>query len=165
MLHSPTEGLDEADTTEEADTTKKVSASIPKGVNDIDSDDNKDNDGKGEDDINAEATYGGDDEDKNTLHPPKARKKDDEESDKESLFSKDKGSDHDGHETDSRDDKSEKKKSRRIPKKPHCSGNGFVGQWIAAQEVATVLVAIDATRNVASFMVGDGLDEIAEIHS
>ena len=31
------------------------------------------------------------------------------------------------------------------------------------QEVATVLVAIGATRNIAKFMVADGLDEIAEI--
>ena len=38
---SPAEVLDEADTIEEADTTKKADASIPKGVNDIDSDDNK----------------------------------------------------------------------------------------------------------------------------
>ena len=33
----------------------------------------------------------------------------------------------------------------------------------AAQEAATVLVAIGATHNVAKFMVADGLDEIAEI--
>ena len=33
------EGLDEADMTEEADTTKKEATSIPKGANDIDSDD------------------------------------------------------------------------------------------------------------------------------
>ena len=72
---SPAEGLDEADTNEEADTTKKAAASIPKGANDIDSSDNKDNDGEDEDDINAEATDGGDDEDNSTLHPPKARKK------------------------------------------------------------------------------------------
>ena len=32
-----------------------------------------------------------------------------------------------------------------------------------AQEAVTVLVAVGATRNVASFMVADGLDEIAEI--
>ena len=37
----------------------------------------------------------------------------------ESLFSKDKDSDHDGHNSDSSDDESEKKNSRRIPKKPH----------------------------------------------
>ena len=43
------------------------------------------------------------------------------------------------------------------------SGNAFVGQWTAAQYAAKVLVAIGVTRNVASFMVGDGLDEIAEI--
>ena len=33
----------------------------------------------------------------------------------------------------------------------------------AAQEAATVLFAIGATRNFASFLVADGLDEIAEI--
>ena len=33
----------------------------------------------------------------------------------------------------------------------------------AAQEAATVLVVIGATRNVAKFMVADGLDEINEI--
>ena len=60
MSPSPAEGLDEADTTEEAYTTKKAAASIPKVANDIDSDDNKENDGKDEDDINAKATYGGD---------------------------------------------------------------------------------------------------------
>ena len=48
---SQAEGLDEADTTEEADTTKKAAASTPKDVNDIDSDDNKENYGEDEDDI------------------------------------------------------------------------------------------------------------------
>ena len=81
----------------------------------------------------------------------------------ESLFSKDKDSDHDGHNSDSSNDDSKKKNSRRIPKKPHWSSNGFVGQWNAAQEAATVLVAIGATRNFTSFMVGNGLDEITEI--
>ena len=57
---SQAEVLDEADTTEEADTTKKAAASIPKVANDIDSDDNKENDGEDEDEINAKATYGGD---------------------------------------------------------------------------------------------------------
>ena len=37
------EGLDEADMTEEADTTKKAVASTPKDAIDIDSDDDKDN--------------------------------------------------------------------------------------------------------------------------
>ena len=46
LLPSLAEGLNEDDTTEEADMTKKAAASIPKGANDIDSDDNKDNDGK-----------------------------------------------------------------------------------------------------------------------
>ena len=70
---SQAEVLDEADTTEEADTTKKEAASTLKDVIDIYSDDDKDNYGEDEDDINAEATYGGDDEDDNTLHPPKAK--------------------------------------------------------------------------------------------
>ena len=105
---SPAEGLNEVDTTKEADTTNKADASIPKGVNDIDSNDDKYNDGEDEDGINAEATDGGDDKDDNTLHPLKARKKVNAESDKESLFSKDKESDHDGHDSDSSNDKSEK---------------------------------------------------------
>ena len=68
--------------------------------------------------------------------------------------------DHDDHEAESSDDASEKKKkSRRNHKKTHWSGNGFP----AAQEAATVLVAIGATRNAANFMVADGLDGIAEI--
>ena len=163
LSSSPAEGLDEADTTEEADTTKKAAASITKGVNEIDINDSKDNDGEDEDDINTEAKYGGDDKDDNTLHPPKARKKGNEESDEESLFSKDKDSDHDGHDSDSSNDESEKKNSRRIHKKHHWSGNGFVGKWTSAQDAATVLVAIGVTRNVASLMVVNGLDEIAEI--
>ena len=109
MSPSPAEGLDEADTIEEADTTKKAAASIPKGVNDIESDNNKYNDGEDKDDINVEATHVGDDEDNNALHPPKARKKGNEESDEESLLSKDKYSNHDGHDSDSSDDESEKK--------------------------------------------------------
>ena len=52
LSSSQAEGLDEADMTKEADTTKKADASIPKGANDIDSDDNKDNDDKDKDDIN-----------------------------------------------------------------------------------------------------------------
>ena len=163
LLPSLAEGLNEADMTEEADTTKKAAASIAKGVNEIDINDSKDNDGEDEDDINAEATDGGDDKYDNTLHPPKARKKGNEESDEESLFSKDKDSNHDGHDSDSSNEENEKKNSRRIPKKTHWSGNGFVGQWTVTQEAATVLVVIGATCNVASFMVGDGLDEVAEI--
>ena len=97
------------------------------------------------------------------MHPWDAIKKGNEEIDEESLFSKDKDSYHNVHDSDSSNDESEKKNSRKIPKKPHWSGNGFIGQWTAAQEAATVLVAIGATRNVASFMVGDGLDEITEI--
>ena len=61
-----------------------------------------------------------------TLQKP--RKKGDEESDEESLFSKDKDNNHDGHDSDSSDDESEKKNLRRIPNKPHWSGNGFVRQ-------------------------------------
>ena len=106
---SQAEGLDEADMTKEADTTKKAAASIPKGVNDIDSDDDKENGGKDKDDINAKAIDGGDDEDNNTLYPPKARKKGDKGSDEESLFSKDKDSNHDGHDSDSSNDESENK--------------------------------------------------------
>ena len=49
--------------------------------------------------------------------------------------------------------------SIRTPKKTHWSGNGLP----AAQEAATVLVAIGATRNIAKFMMADGLDKIAEI--
>ena len=51
------------------------------------------------------------------------------------------------------------KSTIRIPKKTHCSGNGLP----AVQEAAKVLVVIGATRNVAKFMVANGLDEIAEI--
>ena len=160
---SQAKGFDEADTTEEADTTKKAAASTLKDAIDIDRNDDKDNDDEDKDDINANGIYGADDEDDNTMHPPKARKKGNEESDKESLFSKDKDDDHDGHDSESSNDESEKKKSRRTPKKPHWSGNGFIGQWTAKQEAVTVLVVIGATRNVASFMVADGLDEIGEI--
>ena len=41
--------LNGADTTEEANTTKKAAASTPKDANDIDSDDEKDDDGDDED--------------------------------------------------------------------------------------------------------------------
>ena len=112
---SQDEGLNEADMTEESDTTKKAAAFITKGANDIDSDDDKDNDGEDKDDINAKATDGGDDEDNNTLHPPKARKKGNEERDEESLLSKDKDDDHDDHDSESSDDGSEKGKSIRTP--------------------------------------------------
>ena len=94
---SQDEGLDEADMTEEADTKKKVAASTPKYAIDIDRDNNKDNDGKDKDDFNADTTDFGDIEDDNTLHPREARKKGNEESDEESLFSNDKENDHDGH--------------------------------------------------------------------
>ena len=90
-----------------------------------------------------------------------------EEREEESLFSEDSDDDHDDHYSESRDEYSKKKKiSRRnpnstipTPKETHWSGNGLP----AAQEAATVLVATGATRNVAKFMVADGLDEIAEI--
>ena len=72
---SQAEGLNEADTTEEADTTKKADASTLKDVIGIDRNDYKDNDGKDEDDIYANATDGGDVEDDNTLHHWEARKK------------------------------------------------------------------------------------------
>ena len=163
LLLSQAEGLNEADTTEEADTTKKAAASTPKYAIDIDRNNDKGNDGEDAYDINADATDGGDDEDDNTLHLPKESRKGDEESDEESLFSKDKDNAHDGHDSESTDGESEKKNSINIPKKPHWSGNGFVGQWTDAKEAATVLVAIGATRKVSSFMMGDGLDEIAEI--
>ena len=161
LVWSPSqdEGLDEADTTEEADTTKKVAVSTPKEAIDIDSDDDKDNDGKDKDDFNADTTDGGDVKDDNTLHPREARKKGNEESDEDTLFSNDKDNNHDDHNSESSDDESEKKKSRRTPKKTHWSGNRLP----AAQEAATVLVAIGATRNVASFMVAGGLNKIAEI--
>ena len=163
MLPSLAEGLDEDDTTEEADMTKKAAASIPKGANDFDSNKDKDHAGKDEDDIKSEATDCGDEKDENTLHPPKAWKKGNEESDDESLFSKNKGSNHDGHDSESSNDESEKKNSRKTSKKPHWSGKIFIGQWTTVQEVAIVLVVIGATRNIASFMVGDGLDEISDI--
>ena len=51
-LPSQAEGLDEVDMTEEADTTKKATASTPKDAIDIDSYDNKDNDGEDKDDNN-----------------------------------------------------------------------------------------------------------------
>ena len=52
LYPSQSNGLDEADTTEEAETTKKVAASTPKDTNDIESDYDKDNDDKDEYDIN-----------------------------------------------------------------------------------------------------------------
>ena len=66
---SQSEGLDEADMAKEADTTKNLAASTPKEAIGIVSHDDKDNDGKDEDDINSDTTDGGDDEDDNTLHP------------------------------------------------------------------------------------------------
>ena len=127
---------------------------------DIDSDDENDNDDEDEDDINANTKDGGDVEDDNTLHPRTVSNKGNEEREEESLFSEDSDDGHDEHESESSDNKSKKKKkSRRTLKKTHWSDNGLP----AAQEAATVLVAIGATRNVASFMVADGLDEITEI--
>ena len=77
---SQAEGLDESDTNEEADTTNKAAAFTPKDAIEIDSDDNKDNDGKDKDVFNADTTDGGDVKDNNTLHPREARKKGNEES-------------------------------------------------------------------------------------
>ena len=102
------EDLYEADTNEEANTTKKAAASTLKDGIYIDSDDDKYNEGEDEDDINADATYGGDVEDDNTFYPREARKKGNGESEEESIFSKDKDDDHDDHESESSDGESEK---------------------------------------------------------
>ena len=113
---SQDEGLDEADTTKVADTTKTEDDSTPKDAIEIDSDDDKYNDGKDKDDFNANTTDGGDVEDDNTLHPRTARKEVNEEREEESLFFKDSDDDHDDHDSESRDDESNKKnKSRRTP--------------------------------------------------
>ena len=101
------------------------------------------------------------------MHPQTARKKGCEERGEESLFSEDSDDDHNDHYSESSDYESKKKKKSRrtpkstirTPKKTHWSGNGLP----AVQEAATVLVAIGANRNVAKFMVADGLDEISEI--
>ena len=95
-----------------------------------------------------------------------------EEREEESLFSEDSDNDHDENDHDdhhsksSNDESKNKKKPNRTPKstirtpkKTHWSGNGLP----AAQEAATVLVAIGATRNVTQFMVADRLDKSAEI--
>ena len=87
-------------------------------------------------------------------------------------FSGDSDDDHDENDHDDRysgssdDESNKKKKSKRAPQstiwtpnKTHWSGNPLR----AAQEVATVMVAIGATHNVAKFMVADELDEISEI--
>ena len=105
------------------DSTKKAAVSTPKEEIGIDRDDDKDKGGKDEDDINADTIDGGDVEYDNTLHPLKARKKGNEESEEKSLFSRDKDDDHDNHDSESRDDESEKKKSRRTANKTHWSGN------------------------------------------
>ena len=161
LVWSPSqdEGQDEANTTEDTDTTKKAAVSTSKDAIAIDSNDNDNNDGKDKDDFNADTTDGADVKDNNTLHPREARKKGNEESDKDTLFSNDKDDDHYNHDSKSSIDESKKKKSRMTPKKTHWSGN----ELPAAQEAATVLVAIGVTCNVASFMVANGLDEIAEI--
>ena len=83
LSSSQAEGLDEADMTKEADTTKKAAASTLKDAIDIDSDDDKDNDGEDKDDINADTPDGGDVEDDSTLHPWEARKKGNEKSEEE----------------------------------------------------------------------------------
>ena len=153
------EGPYEADTTEETDMTEQASAPTPKDTINIDSGDDNDNDDE-------------DEEDDNTLHPRTARKQGCENRTEEPLFSNDSDNDHgdndhNDHYSESSDDESNKKnKSRRTPKstirtpkKTYWSGNGLP----AAQEAATVLVAIGANPNVAKFMVDDGLDEIAEI--
>ena len=161
------EGPYEADTTKETDTTEQVAASTPKDPINIDSDDDNANNDKDQDDINSDTKDDGEVEDDNTLHPRTARKQGCEEREEESLFSEDSDDDHDDHYSESSDDESKKKKrprrtpksTIRTPKKTHWSGNGLP----AAQEAATVLVAIGATRNVAKFMVADGLDKISEI--
>ena len=153
------EGPYEADKTKETDTTEQAAASTPEDTISIDSGDNNEIDDK-------------DEEDDNTLHPRTERKQGCENRTEKPLFYKDSDddhdeNDHDDHYSESSDDKSKKKKrprrtpksTIRNPKKTHWSGNPLP----VAQEVATVLVAIGATRNVAKFMVADGLDEISEI--
>ena len=153
------EGPYEADKTKETDTTEQAAASTPEDTISIDSGDNNEIDDK-------------DEEDDNTLHPRKAKKQGCDNRTEEPLFSEDSDNDHNDnddndHYSESSDDKSKKKKrprrtpksTIRNPKKTHWSGNPLP----VAQEVATVLVAIGATRNVAKFMVADGLDEISEI--
>ena len=166
------EGPYEADMSEETDMTEQADAPTPKDPINIDSDDDNDNDDEDEDDVNADTKDDGDVEDDNTLHPWTERKLGCEEREEESLFSKDNeddhnDNDHDDHYSESRDEESKKKQNSRrtpkstirTPKKTHWSGNGFP----VAQEEATVLVAIGATRNVAKFMVAYVLNEISEI--
>ena len=165
--HDVDEGLYEADTAEETDTTEQADASTPKYLINIDSDDDNDNNDEDQDDINADIEDDGEFKDNNTLHPRTARKQGCAEREEESLFFKDSDDDHDCHYSESSDNESKKKKKSRrtpkstirTPKKTHWSGNRFS----AAQEAATVLVAIGATCNVAKFVMADGLDEIAEI--
>ena len=139
------EGPYEADTTKETDTTEQAAAPTPKDTINIDSGDNNDNNDE-------------DEEYYNILHPQTARKQGCENRTEERLLSEDINDDHDDHYSESSDDESKKKKRpRRTPKstiqtskKTHWSGNSLP----AAQEAATVLVAISATCNVAKFMVG-----------
>ena len=133
----------------------------PKDTINIDSGDDNDNNDK-------------DEEDDNTLHPQTARKQGCENRTEELLFSEDSNddhddNDHDDHYSESSDDDSKKKKrprstpksTIRTPKKTHWLGNPLP----SAQEAAAVLVVIGTTRNVAKFMVADGLDEISEIQN
>ena len=151
------EGPYEVDTTKETEMTKQAAAPTPEDT--IDIVDDNDNDDE-------------DEEEYNTLHPRTARKQGCENHPEELLFSDDSDDDHDDNDPDddysqSAYDDNKKKKSKRktpkstirIPRKTHWSGNPSPD----AQEAATVLVAIGATRTVASFMVATGLDEITEI--
>ena len=162
----------EADTTEETDTTNQAADTTLNDPINIDSDDENDNDDEEKDDVNADTKDDGDVEDDNTFQPRITRKQGWEEREEESLFSEDSDDDHgendhnDHYSRLSNDESKKKKKSRRTPKstirtpkKTHWSGNGLP----AAQDAAKVLVTIGGTRNVAKFMVADGLDEIAEI--
>ena len=114
-----------------------------------------------------------DKEDDNTLYHWTARKQGCEnDSEKESIFSKDSEDDHDDNNpnenySESTDDEIKKNKSKRktpkstimMPRKTHWTGRTSP----AAQEEATVLVSFVADPNVAKFMVSDGLDEITKI--
>ena len=73
-LPDQAEGLYEDYTTKEVDTTEHAAASTPKDAIDIDSKDDKDNEGEYEDYINANTPDGSDVEDNNTLHPREVRK-------------------------------------------------------------------------------------------
>ena len=106
------------------------------------------------------------------MRPRKARKQGCENNPEESLFSEDSDNDHVDNDPDddysaSTDDGDKKKNIKRntpkstirFPRKTHWSGRKLP----AAQEAATVLVAIGANPNVAKFMVSDRLDEINKI--